>query len=98
MRQLRVLAAQLSHQLHVVVAGHAVRRLGRNHSHDELENIGNPWSSIDEVAKEHGLSSSRMAPDAFRAGSVVERLQQFLELIRAAVDIPNDVERPMIAL
>ena len=59
-RDLYVPAAELSQQLHVVVAGHAVARAVDHHPHDEADDIRRLRPAIHEIAKEDGLAARGM--------------------------------------
>ena len=51
-------AAQLAHQLHVVVARHAERRAGLDHVHHEPQHPGDLRPAVHEVAEEDALRPS----------------------------------------
>ena len=105
MRDLHVLATELPHELHVVVAGHAEGIPGRDHVANHAEGVQNARPTIHEIAKKDGLSPFGMskgsvAPDGIIAVKlkwlVAQLAEQGLQLVAAAVHVADDVERPVV--
>ena len=100
------LPAQLPQQLHVVVAGHAERRAGRDHVHAPA--AARPATSrpaVDQVADEDRLApvGGMTRRPARPVGVVVRRRRRsraapssVLQLVAAAVDVADDVERAVL--
>ncbi len=91
-----VLAAQLAHELDIVVAGHAQRVAAFHHAHDEAQHAGTVRSAVNEVAQKHRLAAGRRRDQDIAVRllySVVELPQQCRQLVEATVDIADDVER-----
>ena len=103
-RDLHVLAPQLAHQLHVVVAGHAERRSGLDHAHHQPQHVGNLRPAVHQVAEEDRLATLRRMVDAeirspSRSSTGRSRAaQQLAKLVEAAVDVADDVERAVLVL
>jgi hypothetical protein len=97
-----IFAAQLAHQLHVVVAGDAKRGAGNDHVADEPNRFENARATVHEVADEHRLSAQRMRVHraagkcrAIRRGPrdfVTQLTEQRFQFLAAAVNVPDDVE------
>ena len=98
MRDGDVAALQLPLQLDVVVPGHAQRGSGLRHRHHRLERVDDARPAVHEVADEDRLSACRVCPRAAVVPLVPELLQQLFELVAAAVNVADDVERPGLAL
>src|SRR5712691_8860790 len=100
MRDPHVTAAKLPHELHVVIAGHAQRCARRAHVHDETQHLWSLRSAVDEIAQEHGLAAGRSrnkescATVCGRLASnhVAESKEQLAHLVKAPVDVADDVE------
>ena len=90
-RDADLLAAQLAEQLHVVVARHAQGRPGGAHRPHDPQRVQHARPAVHQVAHEHRLPPLRMPPL-----DVAEQAQQRLQLVGAAVDIADDVERPAV--
>ena len=104
-------AAQLAHQLHVVVARHA-QRGPPSTIHHELEHLGNLRAAIHQVTQEDELatlgwrlgraadplSSAAWLPTGFTCVAQLIQLQQLHEFIVAPVNIADDVKRPVLVL
>jgi hypothetical protein len=58
-RELHIAAAELAHELHVVVARDAEGGTRADHSHHEPQHVGRPRPAVDEVADEYGFPSER---------------------------------------
>ncbi|GEM_PF-5104843 len=91
-RDLDVAPLELAHQLHVVVARRAEGVSGLDHAHDEPQDIGDLRPAVDDVAEEDGLASLGMAS----ADLVAESRQQLDQFVVAAVDVTDDIERPVL--
>jgi hypothetical protein len=63
-----------------------------DHTHDELQDLGRGRPAVDEVAEEDGLAPVGVAQRVV----VAERAQQRRQLVEAAVDVADDVERPVL--
>ena len=66
---------------------------GRGHAHREPQHVGRVRAAVDQVADEHRAAGRRGGRDAVRR-RVAERRQQRHQLVAAAVDVADDVERP----
>ena len=103
---LHVLAPQLAEQLHVVVAGDAEGRAVEDHVAGDPHRVEDPGAAVHQVAEEDGLAAlgvgvdrpaaRRRAAGGDRHGLVAEGPQQGLKLVAAAVDIADEVERPVL--
>jgi hypothetical protein len=98
-----VFAAQLPHQLDVVVARDREPGALGGHRHDEPQDVGHLRTSVDQVADEDRLAPRRMGRRegvlsvvVARDDVVAELFQQGLELVEAAVDVADDVERTVL--
>ena len=100
---LHVLGPQFPHELHIVVAGDAKGRTGDDHVADQPQSVENPWATIHNVAKEHHLPALGMLEGAVAPQRIVvlpdrhvaQLLKQGFEFIAAAVQITDDVKRPV---
>ncbi len=105
-RDPNVPAAELPHQLHVVVAGHAVRRAVGHHPHDEADDIRCLRSAIHEIAEEDGLAACGVVRVPVRPtvsgrrrrrlDDVAELLKERAKLVEAAMDVADHVERTVV--
>ncbi len=99
-----VLAAQLPHQLDVVIARHRQGGALRRHRHDQPQHLGHLGAAVDQIADEDRLAplwvrrrEAVLGVVCFQARDPVsELLQQGFELVEAAMDVPDDVERPVL--
>lgn len=101
MRYAHVTPPKLAHQLHVVVAGYAQADALRRHRHSQTKHVGRLRPAVDQVAEKDGLSSRRVRhrEGCFSVGPpnlVAERFEQSLELVEAAVYVPDEVEGPVV--
>src|SRR5207244_13109682 len=88
-----------------MIAGDAEGCARRRHVVDESNRVEDPWAAINEVADENRSPTQRMPidrpTDERRStrregrGLVTQPAQQGFPLIAAAVDIADDVERPV---
>jgi hypothetical protein len=62
------------------------------------DRVDNSRPAIDQVSDENGLASGRMRPAAVAVVGVSELLEQRFHFVATAVDVPDDVERPVLAL
>jgi len=96
-------ALQRAQELRLVVAHDAQAHARRHEVADDPQRVQDARPAIDEVAQEHGRPALRVA--VVRAGIeagalpplhhvVAERREQLLQLVGAAVDVADDVERP----
>src|SRR3990172_3261959 len=75
----------------------------RHHVHGEAQDAGDVGAPVHEVAQKHGLAASRMAGSQTsrltlgRAERVAEAVEQSAQLIEAAVDVADHVERTAIS-
>src|SRR5262249_5829335 len=104
-RDLDIPALELAHELHIVVAGHAKRGAGCNHAHGQPKHARDVRSPINQISQKGGFTACRMThfERGIRTGVsmrdlVAERLQKCSELVEAAMNIPDDIERPMLVL
>ena len=98
---LNLLALQGPDKLVLVVAGHAQGVSGRDHPDDQAQYPGRVGAAVDQVADEHRLARAgrdRVDRMALVIGPerVTELGQQRFELGAAAVDVADDVERPVL--
>jgi hypothetical protein len=101
-RNLDVLATQLAHQLHVVVAGDTERGTLRDHVVNEPNGVEDAWPTVHEVADEDRFPAQRMRIHraAGQSGStrrdrrdfVTQLTQQGLQFVAAAVNVSDDVD------
>jgi len=107
-RKLNVLAAQLAHDLHIVIARHATRHTIAYGAHDRSPHSRRLRAKVHEVAEEQPsplrLLSGRhnspvtLGPTGDSLNSIPERFQHFDQLINAAVNVADDVERAVLVL
>src|SRR5207253_5815208 len=98
-------AAQLAHQLHVVIAGDTQRASVRDHVAHEPHGIKDARPAIDQVADEDGFPSQRVlvagaaAQGRFtrsnRAELVTKSPEELFQLITTAVNIADDINGTM---
>ena len=88
------LPSQLPQQLHLVVAGHAERGPGLDHPHHEPQDARDVGAAIDEIAEEDRLAPLRSARSSCGCRSRARRAATRAR--SAAVDVADDVERPVI--
>src|SRR3954469_3031492 len=100
---LNVTATQLAQELHVVVPGHAMRRLGFDHVAYEADCVQDLRTAVDQVADEDRATpvwvpihrtAVRELTLSF-LGDVAELAKQQLQFGAAAVDVTNQVEWTM---
>ena len=105
-RDLNVFSTQLSHQLDVVIARNTQRRPGRDHAHRQLQNLGNFWPPIHQIAKKNsfpalgrlrGVSRHAIAIGLLFDG-ITEVGQQIDQFVKTAMHVSNNVERPVFVL
>jgi hypothetical protein len=92
-RELYVSAAQLSQELHLVVARNTECSPGRDEAHRDPQNADNVRPAIHKVAEEDDLAALWVSPGR---KIVAQSLEQVLELEAAAMDVADDVERPAL--
>jgi hypothetical protein len=82
-----------------MVSGNAHGRSLLDHAHDQAEHVRCVWAAINEISKEDGAPTRwRRDHDAAlsvlrRCGLISEALEQLHELVVAAVNVADDVER-----
>nr|WP_276602773.1 hypothetical protein [Nannocystis pusilla] len=97
--RLHVRAAQVPVQLHLVVAGHAQRRPRRDHVHHQPQHLHDLRPAVDQVAEEDDPSALRVRHPqrlALALDRVAQPAEQRQQLVEAAVDVADDVERPAV--
>ncbi len=92
-------ALERAHQLGLVVARDTQRRARRDHAHDEPEHTGCVRAPVDQVADEDGLPTLRVGGADGEVAVVLqlpaELGEEGAQLGGAAVDVADDVERPV---
>lgn len=105
MRDRDVTAAELADQLDVVVARHTVRGSGIDHIADQPNRVEDPGPAVDQVADEHRGATFRVGIDRASLWEVpypplrepvAELGQEAFDFLAAAVDVADDVERPVL--
>ncbi len=97
MGDLDISSFELACELHVVVPGQADRRAGVRHRHDQPQDRRSVGPAVAVVAHEHSAPSVRRRDsDPVRGDGVAELCEQSDELVVTPVDVPDDVERPML--
>src|SRR5215471_9038152 len=89
-----------------MISRHAQRLLRFHHAHYQTQDFWNFRTAIYQIAEKNGLAAvGRDNGEAAGLGSdipwrnlVVKNRKQFQQLFVAAVDVSNDVERPMLVL
>ena len=84
-------------ELDLVVAGHHEGMAGGDHTHGEAQDGRGGRTAVDQIADEKRPAA--MAVDgvgAVRADQVAEPVEKFGQLVVAAVDVADDVERPAV--
>ncbi len=101
MGDLHVLAAQLAHQFHVVIARDAQSRAELDHIADNAERVEYARPAVHQVADEQGLTACGMdipdvQPTRLVTGdhelAVAELSQQRLQFVGATMNVPDNVE------
>ena len=90
---------ELAHELHVVVAGHAERGAGRDHAHHEAQHAGRcagPRSTRSPTKTARAAVGRRARSPPSSPTRVAEPAEQRDELVAAAVDVADDVERAVL--
>jgi hypothetical protein len=95
MGDLHVAAAQLAHELHVVIARDSKRVARGDHTHNDSQDVGNARAAIDEIAEKDRLPTRWMRPHALVV-LVAQRPEKLDQLVAAAVNIADDVERTVV--
>ncbi len=96
-RDLHVPAAQLLHELEIVVARDGERSTRIHHRHRRAQYVRNAGTTIHEVAEEDDLAAVRMPPCGGVITKVAEGGEQLVELLAAAVHVADHVEGSVIA-
>ena len=101
------LPRSFAQQLHVVVAGHAQGRAAVDHVAHEPQRVEDARPAVHQVADEDRLAALGVARRPARRRATCRRAaprprspsrrEQLLELVAAAVDVADDVERPVLA-
>jgi hypothetical protein len=87
-----------SGELLLVVAGHGDGVARGDHAHDQAENRRSRGAAVDEVAEEQGPATVDVAGvGTVRVDPVAEPVEQLGQLVVAAVDVSDDVERAGVA-
>jgi len=94
-RDLHVATLELAHKLCVVVAGQADRGAGGGHRHDEPQHARRVRPAIAVVADEDRPAAVGRR-HKLTVDGVAELAEQGDELVAAAVDVADDVERPVL--
>ncbi len=97
MLDLDFMALEMTQQLHVMVARHAKRLPGLNHAPDEIDRLDYFWPAIHQIAQKDDPASLRVAPASLSIGLVAKLLQEFLQLIQAAMYITDQIERAALS-
>jgi len=95
-RDLHLTADEGALQLIVVVAGHAERRVGPLHAHRQAQHAGRVRPAVHQIAEQDGFAAGRMARHAVFARDIAKLHQQRLQLGAAAVNVADQVERPVL--
>ena len=86
----------MAQQFHIVIARNAVRATRFAHRHHNVQNIDHARPSIHQIAHKNRLAIL-VTPHA----AVIRRVFQFLpasfQFVAAAVNIADDIERPVFA-
>src|SRR5207247_3672201 len=93
---LDVTPRELSMEFQIVIAGNAECRSCTDHGHHYSQDVWDPRTAINEVAKEHRLTAGWMTPRAGSVCRVPEGAEQGFELSTTAMDVTDDVERSML--
>ena len=83
-------------QLVVVVAHHREARPGRLARHRDPEHLRDARPAINQVADEDDAPAVRMAEDVIVAHLVAEQRDELPQLVDAAVDVADQVERAAV--
>ena len=86
--------------VNIVIAGDAVRLSGRNHFHDQAEDARRVGSAVDKIAEEDGFAPGGRNNGlrtggwiGIRLNRIAESREQLDQLVVAAVNVADDVER-----
>ena len=104
MRDLNVFAAELSQQLHVMIARDTDPCTELNHVTDQAERVEDSRAAINKVSDKDGLTTGRMLIDDIAPPwswisnglpDIPELSEQLFQFIGTAMDITNDIEGTM---
>ena len=75
-----------------MVAGDAQRAARSHHGHGDVEHLGDTGAAVDQIAEKDRPAALWMC-DRVGAGVVAQPVEQAQQLVMAAVDVADDVER-----
>src|SRR5579862_1258971 len=94
-------SAQFSHEFYVMISGHAECSSRLHHPHHKPQNLHDFWPAIDKITDENCLAAvgrSDAKISAFQLNRVSQPLKQRIHFIETAVDVANNVKRPVFLL
>src|SRR5580765_3699663 len=95
-RDLDFFTPDCAHELDVMIAGNTESFAGFYHFLYQPDDLRNLRAAIHEIAHKDGPSSFRMVVNAIRIFCIGQLLEQLYKLVIAAVNIADDVERPVL--
>src|SRR5258707_4466059 len=98
MSNLNLLAPDFAHELHVVISGHAESAACFDRLHDQANNFRNFRPAIHEITYDNQLPATGMSPCSARLGLISKFPQQLGQFVKTAMNVANDVERPVLVL
>src|SRR5258707_8459467 len=99
-----ILSPQFPQQLYIMITRDTKGFIRRNHIHRKMQHARTCWSAINQVSQENHLTSLWMLNAkmscwfALDLNLIAQALEQFLQLIKAAMNIPNDIKGTMLLL
>src|SRR5437879_13695341 len=96
-----ILSPQFPQQLYIVITWDTKGFIRRNHIHRKMQHARTCWSAINQVSQENHLTSLRMLNAkmscwfALDLNLITHPLDQFLQLIKSAMNIPSDIKETM---
>ena len=98
--ELDIAPVEPAHELHVMIAGNTKGGAAADHGVHQPQNVGCSWPSIDKVADEdrpatcwRGDATGAMFAIARPCNRIAQFGEQQFQLIRATMDVADDVER-----
>src|SRR5947207_4603513 len=98
MGDLNILAPDLAHELHIVIARHAHRSSSGDRFHNQSHNPWTLWAAIHQIAEKYELSSIRVSPSATGLLGIAKRFKQHDQFVVTAMNVANDVEGTVLLL
>src|SRR6266542_6038424 len=98
MGDLNILAPDLAHELHIVIARHAHRSSSIDRFHNQSHNPWTLWPAIHQIAEKYELSSIRVSPSATGLLGITKHFKQHDQFVVTAINVTNNVEGTVLIL